>query len=144
MKLNIAGKEINIKYGYKPTLKARIISKSVKFSNIFDEHGNIDMEKFEDLMLFLPEMLLVGMQVHHKDYRYDYDTGEGREKQLEKVDELVEKYISNDGSRAFELLTMLTNSLREDSFLAGLFQTEQKKATAAQTSANNAAPSETN
>ena len=73
MKLNIAGKEINIKYGYKPTLKARIISKSVKFSNIFDEHGNIDMEKFEDLMLFLPEMLLVGMQVHHKDYRYDYE-----------------------------------------------------------------------
>lgn len=144
MKLNIAGKEINIKYGYKPTLKERIISKSMRFIQIVDESGNIDMEKFEDLMLFLPEMLLVGMQVHHKEYKYNYDTGEGKEKQLDKANELVEKYIDNDGNKAFELLTMLTNSLREDSFLAGLFQKEQKKAETAQKSVGNAVPAETN
>ena len=85
MKLNIAGKEINIEFGYKPTLKERIVSKVVELSKSTDESGNMDMKKLEDLMLFLPEMLLVGMQVHHKDYKYNYDTGEGKEKQLEKA-----------------------------------------------------------
>ena len=93
MKMNIAGKEINIKFGYKPTLKERIISKVVRMSNITDENGETDMEKVEDLLLFLPELLLVGMQVHHKDFRYDYDTKEGKQKQLEKTTDLVEKYM---------------------------------------------------
>lgn len=144
MKLNIAGKEINIKYGYKPTLKERIISKTVKFSKLTNEFGDIDMEKIEDLMLFLPEMLLVGMQVHHKDYKYNYDTGEGKEKQLEKAFGLVEEYMESEDADITELFGKLHEALTQDSFLAGLFQKEQKKATTAQTAANNAAPSETN
>ena len=144
MKLNIAGKEINIKYGYKPTLKERIISKTVKFSKLTNEFGDIDMEKLEDLMLFLPEMLLVGMQVHHKDYKYNYDTGEGKEKQLEKAFGLIEEYMESEDADITELFGKLQEALTQDSFLAGLFQKEQKKATTAQTAANNAAPSEAN
>ena len=37
MKLNIAGKEINIEFGYKPTLKERIVSKVVELSKSTDE-----------------------------------------------------------------------------------------------------------
>ena len=53
MKMNIAGKEVNIKFGYKPTLKERIISKVVRLSDISNEDGETDMEKVEDLLLFL-------------------------------------------------------------------------------------------
>lgn len=126
MKMNIAGKEINIKFGYKPTLKERIISKVVRMSNITDENGETDMEKVEDLLLFLPELLLVGMQVHHKDFRYDYDTKEGKQKQLEKSTDLVEKYMESEDADIMEFFGKFQDALMEDSFLASLFRKEQK------------------
>ena len=126
MKMNIAGKEINIKFGYKPTLKERIISKVVRMSNITDENGETDMEKVEDLLLFLPELLLVGMQVHHKDFRYDYDTKEGKQKQLEKTTDLVEKYMESEDADIMEFFGKFQDALMEDSFLASLFRREQK------------------
>ena len=124
--MNIAGKEINIKFGYKPTLKERIISKVVRMSNITDENGETDMEKVEDLLLFLPELLLVGMQVHHKDFRYDYDTKEGKQKQLEKTTDLVEKYMESEDADIMEFFGKFQDALMEDSFLASLFRREQK------------------
>ena len=95
-------------------------------------------------MLFLPEMLLVGMQVHHKDYKYNYDTGEGKEKQLEKAFGLVEEYMESEDADVTELFEKLQEALTQDSFLAGLFQKEQNKAETAQVAANNAVQSETN
>lgn len=124
--MNIAGKELNIKFGYKPTLKERIISRVLKMENIADEDGEVSYEKIEDLMLFLPELLLVGLQVHHKDFRYDYDTKEGKEKQLDKTLDLVEKYMENEDSDIMELFGKLEEALMQDSFLASLFRKEQK------------------
>lgn len=126
MKLKIGKKELNIKFGYKPTLKERIISKVVKLSNITDVDGNTDMEKVEDMLLFLPELLLVGMQVHHKDYRYDYDTKEKKEEQLEKTFALVEEYMESEDADVMDFFNKIQEALLEDSFLANLFQKEQK------------------
>ena len=124
--MNIAGKEINIKFGYKPTLKERIISKVVRMSNITGEDGETGMEKVEDLLLFLPELLLVGMQVHHKDFRYDYDTKEGKQKQLDKALDLVEKYMESEDADIMEFFGKFQEALTEDSFLASLFRKEQE------------------
>ena len=124
--MNIAGKEVNIKFGYKPTLKERIISRVLKMENIADEDGEISYEKIEDLMLFLPELLLVGLQVHHKDFRYDYDTKEGKEKQLDKTLDLVEKYMESEDADIMELFGKLEEALMQDSFLASLFRKEQE------------------
>ena len=124
--MNIAGKELNIKFGYKPTLKERIISRVLKMENIADEDGEVSYEKIEDLMLFLPELLLVGLQVHHKDFRYDYDTKEGKEKQLDKTLDLVEKYMDSEDADIMELFGKLEEALMQDSFLASLFRKEQK------------------
>lgn len=128
MKLNIGDKELSIKFGYKPTLKSRVISSVVKMSNIAGKDGDIDMEKVEDLLLFLPELLLVGLQVHHPEYRYDYDTGAGKEEQLEMVFNLVERYLEQDDADFMKLFNDLQGALLEDSFLASLFRKEQKKA----------------
>lgn len=127
MKLKIGEKEFNIKFGYKPTLKERIISKFVNFSNITDKDGNANLEKIEDLMLFLPELLLVGLQVHHKDFRYDYDSGEGKLEQLDKTFKLVEEYMDSEEADAMILFNQLQEVLLQDSFLKGLFRKEKKE-----------------
>ena len=124
--MNIAGKEVNIKFGYKPTLKERIISRVVKLNDSINKDGELDMEKVEDLLLFLPELLLVGMQVHHKDFWYDYDTKEGKQKQLDKALDLVEKYMESEDADIMELFGKLEEALMQDSFLASLFRKEQE------------------
>lgn len=136
MKLKIGEKEYRIKFGYKPTLKEHIISKFVKFSNVKGKDGEMDLEKIEDLLLFLPEAVLVGLQVHHEDFRYDYDTGEGKEEQLDKAFALVEKCMDSKDSDAMAFFNQLQEALTQDSFLRSLFQKEQKKQEEAETRAN--------
>ena len=122
MIIKIKNKEYKIKFGYKPTLKERIISKVVRFSNITNEN---DLEKIEDLLLFLPELILVGLQVNHEDFRYNIDTGEGKEEQLEKSFNLIEEYLEEDNADILDLFVRLQEALTEDSFLSALFQKEQ-------------------
>lgn len=133
MKLKIGENEYSIKFGYKPTLKERIISKVVKMSNATGADCDTDMEKIEDLLLFLPELLLVGLQVHHEDFRYDYDTKEGKEEQLDKAFALVEEYMDGEDADVMAFFNHLQEALLQDSFLRGLFQKEQKKQEEAKT-----------
>ena len=128
MQLKIDGNDYNIKFGYKPTLKEHVISKIVKFSGMSDENGDVDMEDLEELLLYLPEILLVGLQVHHKDFRYDYDTKDGKEDQLDKVFDLIDKYTENSDSSVMDLFNGLQEALLEDSFLANMFRKAKAKA----------------
>lgn len=128
MQIKIDGKDYKIKFGYKPTLKEHVISKIVKFSGMSDENGDVDMEDLEELLLYLPEILLVGLQVHHKDFRYDYDTKDGKEDQLDKVFDLIDKYTENSDSSVMDLFNELQEALLEDSFLANMFRKAKAKA----------------
>lgn len=136
MKLKIGENEYSIKFGYKPTLKERIISKVVKMSSATRADGGADMEKIEDLLLFLPELLLVGLQVHHEDFRYDYDTKDGKEEQIDKAFALVEQYMDSEDADVMAFFDQLQEALLQDSFLRGLFQKEQKKQEEAEKRAN--------
>lgn len=128
MKLKIGKNEYSIKFGYKPTLKERLISRIVRASRTNSDDEIENMEKIEDLLLFLPEILLVGLQTHHKDFRYDYDTKEGKEEQLEKAFDLVDEYASSEGADLMKLFNDLQDAMKEDSFLASLFRKEEKAA----------------
>ena len=128
MQIKIDGKDYKIKFGYKPTLKELVISKVVKFSEMSDENGEVDMEKLEELLLYLPEILLVGLQVNHEDFRYDYDTKDGKDEQLDKVFDLIDKYTENSDSSVMDLFNGLQEALLEDSFLANMFRKEKAKA----------------
>lgn len=130
MKLKIGEKEYSIKFGYKPTLKERIVSRIVRTARTDSEDEIESMERIEDLLLFLPEILLVGLQVHHKEFRYNYDTKEGKEEQLEKAFDLVDEYASSEGADLMKLFDDLQSAMKEDSFLASLFQKEEKAAEA--------------
>lgn len=128
MKLKIGEKEYSIKFAYKPTLKEHIISKFVKFSDLSSGDKEVYFEKIEDLLLFLPEAVLVGLQVHHPDFKYNYDTGEGKEEQLDKAFAIVEEYMDSEGADIMAFFNQIQEALLEDSFLRSLFQKEQKKA----------------
>lgn len=128
MKLKIGEKELSVKFGYKPTLKGRIISRMVKVADLEGEDGETDIGKVEDLLLFLPEVLLAGLQVYHKDeYGYDYETGFGKEEKLEKVFDLMEQYCSDEGGDVIKLFERLQEAMLQDGFLKSLFQKEQEK-----------------
>lgn len=126
MKLKIGEKELNIKFGYKPTLKEHLVSRIVRMSSTNGKNEIENVEKMEDLLLFLPEILLVGLQVHHKDFRYNYDTKEDKEKQLNKAFDLIDEYSTQDGADLMQLFNDLQTEMKEDSFLARLFQKEEK------------------
>lgn len=126
MKLKVGEKEYIIKFGYKPTLKERIISKFVKFTDVTENEGGVNLEKIEDLLLFLPEALLVGLQVHHEDFRYDYDTKDGKTEQLDRAFAIVDQYMDSEDADALEFFKKMQEALLEDSFLKSLFQKEQK------------------
>lgn len=128
MKLKIGENEYSIKFAYKPTLKEHIVSKFVKHTNITNENGEVNLEKMEKLLLFLPEVVLVGLQAHHPEFKYNCDTGEGREEKLDKVFALVEEYMNGEEADAMSLFNQLQEALVQDSFLRSLFQKEQKKA----------------
>lgn len=136
MKLKIGESEYSIKFAYKPTLKERIISKFVKYAKVIGEGEETDLEKIEDLLLFLPEAVLVGLQVHHEDFRYDCETGEGKTEKLEKAFALVEEYMDDENADVMWFFNQLQEALLQDSFLRSLFQKEQKKQEAAAERAN--------
>lgn len=133
MKLKIGENEYSIKFAYKPALKERLISRIVKISRTDGEDEIENMEKIEDLLLFLPEILLVGLQVHHEDFRYNYDTKEGKEEQLNKAFDLIDEYSTQDGADLMQLFNDFQTEMKNDSFLASLFQKEEKAAEAEET-----------
>lgn len=125
MKLKIGEKELNIKFGYKATVKTRILSKMVRLERTLN--SNNDVESLEDLLAFLPECLLVGLQVNHEEYRYNYDTKEGEDEQLDKAFALIEEYFDGEDADIMTLFQQLEKEMFENGFLKKLFQEEKKK-----------------
>lgn len=125
LKLNVKGTEYNIKFGYIPTVKTRLISRLVE-----KETRENELVRIEDMLLFVPEMLLVGLQVFHKDeFSFDYDNGEGKEEKLEKVFEIVDEYANDEDAEmdAIELYQALEIEMLKNGFLRKTFQAEMEK-----------------
>jgi hypothetical protein len=128
MKFNVGNKEYKIKYGYKPTLKEHIITKLLEVAK---NNGGEKADAIENLLLFIPELLLVGLQVYHKDeFGYDYDTKYGKQEQLDKVFDLIDEYSSQDGADLLQLFEGMQEEMKTDSFLSNLLGEGQKAETA--------------
>lgn len=129
MKVNLGNSEYSIKFGFKPTLKSHLI-KDVSES-VREQDGSL--ESAEKLLLeTLPKMLLVGLQVNHKDeFGYDYDTNEKYDEQFNKVLDLLSEKIDDGEIDCIELFNELENELESNSFLAKMMETEKKNRTPA-------------
>lgn len=137
LNLKIGEKKYQIKFGYKPTLKSRIISKIIAIETV--EETNLATA--EDLMLLIPEIILVGLQKNHKEeFGYDYDTNENREKALDKVFDLMDDYFDGEDANIYQLYGDLQKEMLQESFLKSMFQQEKaeqnKKKTTAKTPKN--------
>lgn len=129
MKVKLGNSEYSIKFGFKPTLKSHLI-KDVSES-VSEQDGSL--ESVEKLLLeTLPKMLLVGLQVNHKDeFGYDYDTNEKYDEQFNKVLNLLSEKIDDGEIDCIELFNELENELESNSFLAKMMETEKKDRTPA-------------
>lgn len=129
MKVKLGNSEYSIKFGFKPTLKSHLI-KDVSES-VSEQDGSL--ESVEKLLLeALPKMLLVGLQVNHKDeFGYDYDTNEKYDEQFNKVLNLLSEKIDDGEIDCIELFNELENELESNSFLAKMMETEKKNRTPA-------------
>jgi hypothetical protein len=129
MKVKLGNSEYSIKFGFKPTLKSHLI-KDVSES-VSEQDGSL--ESAEKLLLeTLPKILLVGLQVNHKDeFGYDYDTNEKYDEQFNKVLNLLSEKIDDGEIDCIELFNELENELESNSFLAKMMETEKKNRTPA-------------
>ena len=129
MKVKLGNSEYSIKFGFKPTLKSHLI-KDVSES-VSEQDGSL--ESVEKLLLeTLPKILLVGLQVNHKDeFGYDYDTNEKYDEQFNKVLNLLSEKIDDGEIDCIELFNELENELESNSFLAKMMETEKKNRTPA-------------
>lgn len=128
MTLKVGEKELNVKFGYEPTLKSRLLSRMAKMSvEMSEKDGN--MEMIEDMLLFIPEVLLIGLQKEHKEeYGYNLDTREGYEEQKAKVFALVAELLDNDEVDAIDLFNELQEEMTKNGFLKKMFEKEVEKA----------------
>lgn len=124
--LKIGEKELDVKYGYEATLKTKLLSRMAKR----ESGGTESMESVEELLLFLPEFLLVGLQKFHSDdYGFDYESGKGKDEQIVKMFSLIEDYIDeNDEEDAITLYNELTEEMMKNGFLKSMYQKELSKA----------------
>lgn len=79
-KIKLGEKELNIKFGYEATYKSGIIAKIVQLDQIED-----GIEQVNAVLMLLPELILVGAQkFHEKEFGYDPNNEEQKEKQMKK------------------------------------------------------------
>lgn len=119
--LKIGDKELNIKYGYAATIKSGIIAELMAMSDVGEDMGSI-----EKLLMFLPKLLLVGLQKNHKDeYGCDFDNKESVEAATEKTYDLIDDYFENDGDIQ-SLFATLQSELMDNGFLSKMAKSKKK------------------
>ena len=123
--IKLGNRELTVQYGYKVTWKSGIIKKLVKLSGDTDGDG---IDRVDEVMAILPELLLIGVQKHHEnEFKYDYETGKGKEQMLDKVCDILDSYFDEEGADFEALLTQLQEELLENGFLASMFHKESQK-----------------
>lgn len=116
-------KELNIKYGYEATVKNRIIKKLAELEKM---DGGIDT--IDNILLLLPELILVGLQKFHSDeYGFDPYNKEQKEEKLSEVYAMLDDYFDTDEADIQKLFGDVQKELLENGFLAKLLQKEKEK-----------------
>lgn len=121
-KLKLGEKELQIKFGYEATVKSGIIKKVAELDSL----DNI--EAVDKILLFLPELILVGAQKFHKEeFGYDPVNEEEKEQKLGKVYSMLDDYFDGEDADVHALYNALLAELLENGFLSKLLKAEQKE-----------------
>lgn len=127
MKIKLNGKEYTVKFGYAPVYQNRIIPRVVGMGQQGDE-----LEAIDNMLGFLPEFLLVGLQKFHADeFGFDFDDKEAKEKQLVKMYDLLDDYLDPENEEGKDIMSLyddLMAELEKNSFLSKLLAKETQTA----------------
>lgn len=131
LKIKVNDKEYKIKFGYEPTLKSRLLSRVAKMTVNMKQDAEENLEQIENMLLFVPEMVLVGLQKFHSDeFGYNLDTNDGYEEAKNKAFSLVGDYVDTGDVDITDFFTELQEELTANGFLKKLFEKEVEKAQA--------------
>lgn len=127
MKIKLNGKEYTVKFGYAPVVKNKIIPRLVGM-----EQQGEGLEVIDNMLEFLPEFLLVGLQKFHADeFGFDFDNKEAKEKQLVKVYDLLDDYLDPENEEGGDLQSLyndLSAEMEKNSFLSKMLAEEAQTA----------------
>ena len=122
-KIKLGEKELNIKFGYEATYKSGIIAKIVQLDQIED-----GIEQVNAVLMLLPELILVGAQkFHEKEFGYDPNNEEQKEKQMKKVFSMLDDYFDQEDADGNMLYEALLTEILGNGFLSKLHNQERKK-----------------
>lgn len=89
-------------------------------------------EVIDNMLEFLPEFLLVGLQKFHADeFGFDFDNKEAKEKQLVKVYDLLDDYLDPENEEGGDLQSLyndLSAEMEKNSFLSKMLAKEAQTA----------------
>ena len=117
--IKIGNKKYKLQYGYAVVAKGGIVKKMLELQDMFDGSSDLDMsEGIERMMATLDELLLAALQKNHADeFGYSIRTGNGHDQALEKVDELLDKYLDSEDADPMWLIGELSEELENNGFL---------------------------
>lgn len=118
MKITLNNKEYTIKFGYAPVLKNGFIKDVSRALS--------DNESVENILLFLPHALLIGLQVNHSD-EFGFTNEQEKEEQENKLLEMLGNEVDNDNINCLELYWQIVKELEENSFLKQMLEKEMQK-----------------
>jgi hypothetical protein len=122
-KIKLGEKELNIKFGYEATYKSGIIAKIVQLDQIED-----GIEQVNAVLMLLPELILVGAQkFHEKEFGYDPNNEEQKEKQMKKVFSMLDDYFDQEDADGNMLYESLLTEMLANGFLSKMLNQERKK-----------------
>ncbi len=131
LKIKVNDREYTIKFGYEPTLKSRLLSKVAKMTVNMKQDAEENLEQIENMLLFVPEMVLIGLQKFHSDeFGYNLDTNDGYEEAKNKAFSLVGDYVDTGDVDITDFFTELQEELTDNGFLKKMFEKEVEKAQA--------------
>lgn len=123
MTLKIGEKELKVKFAFEPTIKTKVLSRMAKLEKEINNNGG-ELEDIEEMLGFLPELLLVGLQKYQQEeYGFDYDTGEGKEELVKEMFGLIEEYFdTNEEKDAFSLYQELVEEALKNGILRSRYE----------------------
>lgn len=133
--LKIKDKEYKIEYGFEATIRTKIISKVAKLQNDdnTDKKKKIGLtdiiDKMEDIISILPEMLLVGLQKNHEEFKFDYDNDEAKKSKIGEMYGLIEDYTDGEHD-VYDLFGELQEEMLKNGFLKKMFHQMMEAMTA--------------
>ena len=126
--LKVDGNTYKVAYSYKTLVSSDILD---RIQDVLGgaEEGETVFSKMKDMLKFVPELLLYGLQKNHKE-QFGFETDEEKATQLDKVYDLIDNYEDEHSTDevaegemkpdAFTIFTELMLELESKGFLARL------------------------